>query len=435
MGGLAEYVYYDEERLRLIAATHAKLYRIRQTLDLDGRQHPLVEDSYAQVGKELNRYEAKLAEKKAFLAAAYLVLLPLPATPSTPFSSFRGELYKHVPSGETVLVFRGTASAHDWLTNLWLGVDLFKIEAPNYAAARKLTEAVVKSGLKPIVVGHSLGAGMAQYVGVLHGLKVVGFNSSPLPESYLSSRPVDPRQVRLFSAIEVPARPAEGGGNAEDRLRPDPVSIRAPQLGEWVNSNNLSDGELIKAHQHLVKPLCVLSRPEPFTTPQEDEQAQAIRSSFIAKGIFTGVLKPGILNLHKTAPAEQGTHLAIKAAARKGMNHPVWRPDSSSSFDKAVAAEVVDRVEVAAVKAYQQTFTMAGAVRTGGEFAFGSLFKGLLDVGATLTKDYVAQKLVTHGLMPHGMDRFNRGMQAARNSDVFDADVVKARCLEPASIY
>jgi putative lipase involved disintegration of autophagic bodies len=39
-----------------------------------------------------------------------------------------------------------------------------------------LVSALRKRGDAPLVVGHSLGGGMAQYVGFKFGLKVVGFN-------------------------------------------------------------------------------------------------------------------------------------------------------------------------------------------------------------------------------------------------------------------
>lgn len=436
MGLLAEYVYYDKEHLDFLRAVRDKLQRGREAYaDADGQRRPLFDTSFAQVDHEVRDYEAKLAEKQRFLTAANLVPVRLPEVSPTLWASFRGELYKHGPSEETVLVFRGTASALDWLTNLWMGVDLFEFEAPNYVAARKLTDEVLKRGFKPIVVGHSLGAGMAQYVGVHSGLRVVGFNSSPLPERYISSRPADPRQIRLFSAIETDGEGAAGNTNTPNRFRPDPVSISFPNFGEWVNHSAMVDGEFVKAHQHLVKPLCVLSRPVPFMTQQESEQRKALVSSFTAKGMFTGVLSPGLLNLHKTAPAEQGVVLALKASVKKGMNNPVWRPDSSSAFDKAVAAEVVERVQVAAVKVYQNTFTTASVARTGAEIIWGSTWKGLLDVGVTAAKTAGANMLMTHGLMPHAMDRFNRGMQAALSSDVFEANVVLARCAAPTSIY
>ena len=44
---------------------------------------------------------------------------------------------------------------------------------------------LVKQGIRPPVIGHSLGGGMAQYVAHGDGLKRVAFNASPLPERYL----------------------------------------------------------------------------------------------------------------------------------------------------------------------------------------------------------------------------------------------------------
>lgn len=444
MGLLAEYVYYDEERLRLLAATRAKLERIRNALDA-AHEGPLplsrqglliraVRASHEKAEKDLAYYQDKLAEKQRFLAGpAQLVPQALPAVAAIPLSSFRGELYRHAPSGETVLVFRGSHSALDWLTNLWLGVDLAQQEAPNYNVARQVAAAVVRGGARPIVVGHSLGAGMAQYIGALNGLRVVGFNSSPLPERYLGGRAADPARVRLFSALETTvADEAAPAGSAPPRLRRDLVSLGIPDLGEWAAGAERPLG-FLKAHQHLHKPVCVVSRPQPFTTAREDEQLTGIIGRFVAKGMFSGVLMPGIGNLHKSAPSEAAMKAAIKALMNGEMKQPLFAADSRSPFDQAVADEIADRVKVAAIQSYQQVFTVAAVGRTAVEYKWGAKWKVFAELGASAAKAYAGYRLVTDVLRPHSMDRFNRGLLAAWSGDVFDATAVADRCSVPGA--
>lgn len=445
MGLLAEYVYYDEERLRLLDATRAKLERIRNSLDAthDGplplsRQGLLiraVRASYEKAEKDWAHYQAKLEDKQRFLSVqAQLLPQALPAAAAVPLSSFRGELYRHASSGETLLVFRGSHSALDWLTNLWLGIDLAQQEAPNYNVARQVAAAVVKGGARPIVVGHSLGAGMAQYVGALNGLRVVGFNSSPLPERYLTGRAADPALVRLFSALETgvvdEAAPA---GSAPPKLRRDLVSLGIPDVGEWASQNDRPLG-FLKAHQHLHKPVCVVSRPQPFTTPREDEQLMAIVSRFVAKGMFSGVLMPGIGNLHKSAPSEAAMKVAIKALMSGEMKQPLFMPDSRSAFDQAVAEEIADRVKVAAIQSYQKYFTVAAVGRTAVEYKWGAKWKVFAELGASAAKAYAGYRLVTDVLRPHSMDRLNRGLQGAWSGDVFDTAAVEDRCIGPLAV-
>lgn len=65
----------------------------------------------------------------------------------------------------------------------------------------------------------------------------------------------------------------------------------------------------------------------------------------------------------------------------------------------------------------------------------GQFMEGADGCGCHRAEALAVNKQVTHGLLLHGMERFNRGMQGQLNSDVFVADVVKARCAEPTSMY
>lgn len=327
IGRLAEYVYYDQERLDVLTAGGERMAQLQRGLVSGSLFDGLVRTAITRNEKERARYAAALMEKQAMLANASLVAEPLPKLGFNTIGAFRAELYRHGPSGQSILVFRGSQNAFDWFSNLWLGVDLLALEAPHYEAARRLTEQIMKTGRKPIIVGHSLGGGMAQYVGQMFGLRVVAFNSSPLPARYIPARgKVAPEKIRLFSAIEYQ-------GNAEHTVtRADPVSLTLP---DWTETLAASFGytpeeTFVKAHQHLVTPTCVVSRPEPFRTDEENAAVAKIANTAMnpsALGyLVTG--KPG------RGAMEKGMELWIGRAVGTQLRNAAWQPVSNRPLIK-----------------------------------------------------------------------------------------------------
>jgi hypothetical protein len=100
MGRLAQYVYYDQEQLALLSAV------------ADTMAHAQARPVPGSVMKNL---VDMAASRNALLAGEALVSELLPALPSKPISAFRAELYRHAPSGELTLVFRGSQEGLDWL--------------------------------------------------------------------------------------------------------------------------------------------------------------------------------------------------------------------------------------------------------------------------------------------------------------------------------
>jgi len=426
MGRLAQYVYYDQEQLAVMDGAADLIARARPGLAPGSAMKGIVETAAARNDKALQRYAAALADKDAMLARESLVSEPLPQLPSKPIAAFRAELYRYQPNGELILVFRGSQEGLDWVSNLWVGIDLLALEAPHYKAARELVERIVKSGRKPVVVGHSLGGGMAQYVGLQFGLKVVGFNSSPLPARYIPARArTAPKNIRLFSAIEY-------GDQPNQATRADPVSLRLPTLAEKLAAFRgvPSDDNWVKAHQHLVLPVCVASRPQPFRNEEEDEALARL----INRTLYPTLLGYMVTGQPMKAAAQQAMQAWIRTEVGRQLSEPVWQPATRTVFDQRVSAYAKDLVGTSAIDAFHAA---QGAARMGNVLynsMFGSMGKAATTMGTSLGVT-MAKIEIGMQFMPHSMARFNRGMQAEVDRDVFVAKAVTAQCMPPASTY
>lgn len=435
MGKLAEYVYYDRKELDFHEATFEKIQRGRDKVLLDGQKHSLIEEAYRRIDMRVTDYREKLGSKGAFLEQAKLEVVPLPKVGTVAISTFRAELYRHQPSGEMILVFRGTKEPLDWVSNLWTGVDLLSIEAPHYRAAHDLVSALRKRGDRPLVVGHSLGGGMAQYVGFKFGLKVVGFNSAPLPERYYSDgEGANVQFIRLFSAVENGQRqgmPIPAG-------YPDPVSITLPDEAGAINQLFV-DYAPIKARQHLTKPICIKSVPDPFLTEREKRLNLALVNTVLSKGVASA-LAGGVIPKVGPIALDQAIIANIKSAVKSGLSDPIWRADNNPKVDnKKVAEAVKDEVTKIAVQQYTAIGGATSVAKGGYKLAFGNswgdMFSGIGTLAAATGKLVAVDYAITHWLLPHSMERLNRGMRSVANADVFLADPVRAQCQTSVTTY
>lgn len=428
MGRLAEFIYFDENQDRFLNAVAAKVAAGRAQLPNGGGMlQALAQRANTRIDKKHRHYQEAMADKAAFLARESLVSVRLPAMAAPPISAFRAELYEHTPSGELILVFRGSQEPLDWVSNLWLGVDLLSLEAPHYLAARELTERLVRLGKKPIVVGHSLGGGMAQYVGQMYGLKVVAFNSSPLPARYIPAKATTvPQNIKLFSAVEF------NHMAQQDKGRADPVSLRIPNFTEALAAQRGADADagLAKAHQHLVAPVCVLSRPNPFRLEDEDAAAaEVVNGAFYPSAI--GYMLTGKV---AHAAAEVAIEQAIGQKTRSYLSAPVWQPDSNSAFDKRVSGYARKLVANAGIEEYLAARAIGKMGSVLYNAGFGSMWQAAKVTGTAVAAT-VGKLEFGLALMPHSMARFNRGMQAELGSDVFTAKAITAQCQTPAATY
>lgn len=428
MGLLAEYVYYDSTEYALLEATASKMHRGRAKTAEDGKQHPILDEASRRIDERVQTYRDKMDAKAAFLSAAGLYAVPVPLSKPAAPAAFRAELYKHQQSGELILVFRGTQGGMDWISNLWTGVDLLSIESPHYQAAYQLVAELRRRGIKPLVVGHSLGGGMSQYVGAKFGLKVVGFNSAPLPLRYFEDgQAADLQFIRLFSAVESVQRQ----GVPQPDTRPDPVSIRLPDYASTLNS--LFPGyEPVKGHHLLTKPICVQSVPVPMETSKEQEFLRSLLQAWLSKGIASAVVG-GILPNPSAVVADRMAIESIRENLRANMSDPVWSVGHEPGVDNAQVAKNV-RAEVVniAVEQYKAAGAMTSFGKAGYQVALsgsaGGVFSGLGSFAAMAGKSALLSFAVTHLLQPHSMERFNRGMHSQTEVDVFLADPIRAQC-------
>jgi len=431
MGKFAEYVYFHEEDYGVLVDTFSKIRRGRDRISLDGKGHPLVDEAYRRIESRTRQYHDSMQEKKDFLSAGQFKRLELPKTQQGAISGFRAELYQHVPSSEKILVFRGTDGALDWLTNAWAGIDFLSIEAPHYQAAYNLVSALRKRGDRPLVVGHSLGGGMAQYVGFKFGLKVVGFNSAPLPNRYFQSgEGTKLNSIRLFSAVEYPERP----GPTPSPGYPDPVSIRVANAASLINSL-FADYKPIKAHELLTKPICVKSIPEPFYTESERQFHLAMMNNARSKGmvsVVAGSLLPGAKPI-----AEMVVVAEIKKMVNTGLSDPVWLPDSDSRHDIKIAQAARHEVVEVAVDQYKAiggaANLMKGSYKVTLGNGWGSRLSGAGSIAAVVAKHVAMDTAITQLLQPHSMARLNRGLRTVSAEDVFSAQPAAADCATTAT--
>ena len=435
MGALAEYVYIDPEQLAFRNAVFEKMLRARARMVPDGKQHPLLDEASRRLEKSAAEYSDAMHAKEAFLARNQLRVVGLPKRSQAAVEAFRAELYQYGLSQEYILVFRGTQEAMDWVSNLWTGVDLLSIEAPHYRAAYDLVAELRRRKIEPLVVGHSLGGGMAQYVGYKFGLKVVGFNSAPLPQRYYTEGAgADVHFIRLFSAIDTVPRP----GMLTPEGYPDPVSMLVPQGASMINSL-FPTYELMKAHQHLVQPTCVRSTPNPSYTAGEQEMYAAFLNGLLSKGVISAAVG-GFLPKVAPIAADQVVIEGIRGMIQKDLSGPAWGPDTASNpGSRRVSSAVKSEVVTVAIEQYKAVGGAASVAKGGYKVAFGNSFmdmaSGLGTFAAIAGKAAAANFAITRGLLPHSMARFNRGMRSVAGNDVFMEDPVRAQCAVLDSKY
>lgn len=351
--------------------------------------------------RSLATLQRRLADKATLLDEVGLQAMALPTLTKRPPASFVAELYRHNASGQYVLAFRGTAQPADWISNLWVGVDLAEITSPHYEAADRLVAELRKKGVTPLVTGHSLGGGMAQYVAYRHALRVVGFNPSPVPIRYLTGYNYDVANARLFTALELPRPGAQESTTGDQRLG-DPLSLGLDSLRKY----SATADKWIKSNRQLVKPICLLTLPDPYFDAEEDEDmARAIGQKFMAGPLQT------LLTTSKTAMVKKvAKDLAISQGLEALLDDPAWNQTPAGQSDAVVEAQ-----KRAVVTGVQQAKAVQGMWKALGWVYSASTGKNIgktaVQMGSGMV-DMVAALYVKRMIQVHGMARFVRGLGA-----------------------
>lgn len=422
---LADYVYLTESD---IAKEQATVDYLRAAADVfasrgaegDNYRKGVTEAAFKKAQREARHDLQRLSEKKWLVSEQGLQQLSLPKMRQA-FPSFRAELFKQPASGQHVLVFRGSAEVYDWISNLWLGIDLGQVESPHYAAARELVGVLVKQGIRPLVIGHSLGGGMAQYVAHSYGLKVVAFNSSPLPERYLPRNgQFNPDHARIYSALEMPINPAAMG--QADARTGDPVSLKLAQLAKWAGRF----GDVLKTSHHLVAPSCVLSLPQPYRNEIEDgKMADMVSSMFVNRPLLKMLTASG------TSLAKDGAvGYGVTRLATSLVDDPIWTSrdpaykEAGQEARKRVAKVVIAQLEAA-----------KGALQLGKWIFRKDMGKTALEMANGLAEAGAAA-WVRRMLEVHSMERFVRGLGAYGDTSPYKAaSNTEGPCGEVLSVY
>ncbi len=91
------------------------------------------------------------------------------------FSNLQYDIWESTNSNKTVISFKGTDEKIDWTTNFWIGPSVA------YKSAKKHVKKYQEKNPERdvVVVGHSLGGGLAISVSLWLGVDAYAFNSSP----------------------------------------------------------------------------------------------------------------------------------------------------------------------------------------------------------------------------------------------------------------
>ena len=122
------------------------------------------------------------AEKMTFAGAWKREMLPEVYIGKKCLPEELAGLYVHRETGEGILVFRGTRpmNPQDWIVNIRTSHGM---ETSHHRQATATTRAATKICPHLLVVGHSKGGGLAQYVSAKMGLPCATFNTVGLPEN------------------------------------------------------------------------------------------------------------------------------------------------------------------------------------------------------------------------------------------------------------
>lgn len=401
LAGLANNAYIDRQIIETSRAALERFEIIRNDFRPEGMEKALLAGAYQRQSETLSMLEQRFRDKQALLQQLDLH----PATPDNISAylgqisnqwilrGFRAEIYQTGDARDYVIVFRGTTTAGDWANNLWVGVDLAQIESPSYQTAEKVVTMFMAAHPKarPLVVGHSLGGGLAQYVGNKFGLRTVAFNSAPLPARYITlARHRNPDNIKVFTSVYR--------SMLSENFVPDPVSISVPKV---------FTANAFKSRAHIVKPVCILSQPNPPLSNEEDiAYANDIAGIVFSPAILSGIQIGETIAIHQL----------WTRAANALMSHPVWQnrhPDLNAEIiatnaQHALKKEVGQHTQVeAGLSGAGHVLFDAFTGRTGKALKTLAIKSAFATVKINLRQHYMA----------HLMDRFVRGMTEVSNAD------------------
>jgi hypothetical protein len=230
-----------------------------------------------------------------------------------------------------------------------------------------------------------------------------------VPQRYLSGKTYEPSEARLVTALELPRQQVDPAYGQDARIG-DPLSLQvdhlrkmSPALSGWI-----------KASHQLVKPICLLTLPDPYFLPDEDaELADSVAMNFVQGPMQT------LVHLTRGGVTKK---VVLAAAAYAGIDwlvqDPAW--NQVAGQDQQAGAEAQKRVVKVGVRQARNLAAMGKALGTLANVARGThMGRTAVDVSAGIM-DMVTTTYIRRMLQVHGMARFVRGLGATGDLSPYD---------------
>ncbi|WP_031436607.1 Mbeg1-like protein [Methylobacter tundripaludum] len=116
------------------------------------------------------------------------------------FTGFAYDIYENSKSNKSVIAFRGTDSKQDWITSNFA----IPFSIPYKSAIKAVRQYVEKNGSRDLVViGHSLGGGLALSASVHQGVPAITFDPSPRIFDGLGDHHEPALRVIIYQKAEI----------------------------------------------------------------------------------------------------------------------------------------------------------------------------------------------------------------------------------------
>lgn len=368
---------------------------------------PLLKMALSSETKAQEKRRRALAWKAEFLEQLGFAPAPLPGVakalariPIEKRSKTRVEVYQRKGDPNLYVIFHQRANLLDWVLPSVSKTAAQVKDTLQYEVADKILAEIKRQYPKTpmVLIGHGQGGAIAQYVGKLTGMPVVGFNVAGVHKGQmqgpLKGKPKETQarvrnNVHLYSAVYR--------SMFSSNFIPDPISIKKRVSVSSHLANTFTDVA------HLDQPYCLYAKPEPFYT---DEQDQAMA--------FDVALVLAKLSIGKFALLVAGVEGVVKFRI---MKDALWDRDHPQVDPYLIKQHAQGVLMAQGIKAAKNIKGVVGAIGTGRDLIkmdLGSIAKTIALGSAGAASVWA----VKQELMAHDMARFVEGLESSSAADI-----------------